>query len=100
MFDNLRGEKFWLFLREPGCVPQRKGPWNKDRSADVLREFIRARPTAYIDYVWIGHLGYPEVQHGPEVLQMIDGRSMSVGRKHNERVRVAEAARKETTDGE
>src|SRR5690606_21691982 len=85
-----RNNRFWLSLREPGCIPDRKGPWPKDQTAKVLREFIAERQTAYIDYITIGDDG-PLIEHGPEVLQMVDGRSMSVGRKHNARVREAEA---------
>ena len=42
--------------------------------------------------------GHPQIEHGPEVLQQTDGRSMSVGRKHNSRVREAEAALKGGVD--
>lgn len=87
--DNGLVERFWLSLREPGCVPVRKGPWSTDKTAEILREVIAARPTAYIDYIWLDSLGEPQIEHGPEVLQMQDGRSMSVGRKHNQRVREA-----------
>ena len=88
-------QRFWLSLREPGCVPDRKGPWPIADTAKVLREFIAARPTAYIDYITLDTFGHPQIEHGPEVLQRTDGRSMSVGRKHNSRVREAEAALKE-----
>lgn len=83
-------DMFWLVLREPGSVPQRKGPWPRSRVRAVLREFITARPTAYIDVLTIGSDG-PSVQHGPELLQMLDGRSIGVGRRHNARTRAAHA---------
>lgn len=85
-------DRFWLSLREPGCVPVRKGPWHRSAMAKVLREFIAARPTAYIDVITVGFDGSPEVQHGPEALQMRDGRSMRTASRHNDRVRKAEAA--------
>lgn len=85
-------DRFWLILREPGMVPNRKGPFKRDDAAKVLREFMAANPTAYIDHLTIGADGSPDVEHGPLVLQYLDGRSMSVGKKHNERVRAAEAA--------
>lgn len=86
------GDRFWLTLRDPGRLPERKGPWPASQTASILREFIAARPTAYIDVLtWSPGYG-PLIQHGPEVLQMRDGRSMSVGRKHNARTREAHAA--------
>jgi len=84
-----REGRFWLIVRAPGKVPERKGPWPHREAAHRLREFIAARPRAFIDVLTIDHDGTPEVEHGPEVLQYTDGRSMSVGRKHNQRVRDA-----------
>jgi hypothetical protein len=80
---------FWLIVREPGMVPDRKGPWPHRDTAKVMREFIAARPRAFIDVLTIGPDGTPDVQHGPEALQMADARSMSIGSKHNVRVRAA-----------
>jgi hypothetical protein len=85
-------ERFWLVLQEPGCVPERKGPWRTRALASTLREFMAARPTAYIHVLRLDFFGDPCVEHGPEVLQMIDARSMGAGRKHNARVREAHAA--------
>lgn len=85
--------RFWLIVREPGCVPDRKGPFIIADTAKVLREFMAANPTAFIDYLTVGPDGSPDVEHGPLVLQYTDGRSMSVGRKHNERVREALASK-------
>lgn len=85
-------ELFWLVLHEAGCVPERKGSWPIGDSAKVLREFMRARPEALIDYVTVGEDG-PSVEHGPEVLQMLDGRSMAFARRHNQRVAGAFARR-------
>ncbi|MFN3582957.1 hypothetical protein [Phenylobacterium sp.] len=76
---------FWLVLHEPGCVPVRKGPWPMKQTAKVLREFMRARPAAIIDYVTMGPDG-PDFEHGPTALQIADGRSMNFGRRHNKRV--------------
>lgn len=80
--------RFWLILHEPGCIPELKGCWPAGQTAVVLREFIRARPNAYIDVLTVDH-GAPDVQHGPECLQVLDGRSMGVGRDHNARTREA-----------
>ncbi len=85
-------ERFWLIIREPGMVPDRKGPFKIIDTAKVLREFMAANPNAFIDYLTVTPDGEPYVDHGPQVLQMSDGRSMSVGRKHNERVKAAALA--------
>jgi hypothetical protein len=85
-------DRFWLVLQEPGRIPERKGPWKHSETARILREFMAARPTAYIHVLTLGDDGTPHVDHGPEVLQTIDGRSMSTGRAHNQRVRKAHAA--------
>ncbi|MEH0194597.1 hypothetical protein V7S57_02560 [Caulobacter sp. CCNWLY153] len=86
-------DRFWLILKEPGRVPELKGPWlnGKGVMTKTLREFIAARPTAYIDVLSWGASG-PLVQHGPEALQVLDGRSMGVGRKHNARTAEAHSA--------
>ncbi|EGI55000.1 hypothetical protein SUS17_2081 [Sphingomonas sp. S17] len=90
--NTIRESLFWLIIREPGRVPDRKGPWPLKQTASILREFMAANPQSFIDYLTIGADGSPYVEHGPEVLQMTDGRSMSVGSKHNARVREAATA--------
>ena len=85
-------ERFWLIIREPGMVPDRKGPFKITDTAKILREFLAANPNAFIDYLTVTPEGEPYVDHGPQVLQVADGRSMSVGRKHNERVKTAALA--------
>jgi hypothetical protein len=82
-------DRFWLVVHEVGLVPQRKGPWPKRMTASVLREFIAANPTAYLHVLTVDGDGVPDVEHGAEVLQMLDGRSMNVGRKHNARCKAA-----------
>ncbi|RST30131.1 hypothetical protein HMF7854_04300 [Sphingomonas ginkgonis] len=90
--------RFWLVFQEPGCVPNRKGPWPVSRLAETLREAMKARLTSYIHVLTVDEQGVPHVEHGPEVLQMLDGRSMSTGRKHNARVREAETIRQQQSD--
>lgn len=75
-------DRFWLILREPHCVPERKGPWPAKMTAQVLREFMDARSGAFITVLTIGHDGGPIVQDGPECLEMIDGRSMPRAERH------------------
>lgn len=84
-------ERFWLVLQEPELVPKLRGPFQISGMAATLREFITANPTAYIHVLTVGEDGDPQVEHGPEALQVLDGRSMGVGRKHNERTRAAHA---------
>lgn len=50
-----------------------------------------ARPSAYIQVLTVGEDGVPEVQHGPELLTMIDGRSAPKARRHNASVAQAHA---------
>lgn len=83
--------RFWLEIREPGCVPQRKGSWPLGQTAAILREFMAAWPNAYITVVTIGHDG-PDFEDGPEALQMADARSMATGTKHIKRTRAAHDA--------
>lgn len=74
-------QKTWLILREPGKVPERKGPFPHSNIAVVLREFMKARPSAYITVLtWGGN--EPDVQDGPECLEMADGRSSSIASRH------------------
>lgn len=72
---------FWLELREPGCVPEFKGPFLLTETAHTLREFMKARPEAFITVVTIGHYG-PDFQDGPECLMMTDYRSKSTALAH------------------
>jgi hypothetical protein len=75
--------RFWLELREPNCVPERKGPFHSHTRATVLREFMEARPSAFISVVTLSHDG-PDFQDGPECLMMADGRSTKTALKHIE----------------
>lgn len=77
--------RFWLIVHEPGKVPDRKGSWPRSQLPQIMREFIAARPTAYLTVLTVGADGSPDVQHGPEALQMADGRSMRTGSAHNAR---------------
>lgn len=86
----LRHRRVWLILREPGCVPERKGPFPYRTIAKTLREFMTARPSALIDVLTVE--GSPEIEDGTQVLEMSDGRSSSVARRHRETTRAAFAA--------
>lgn len=73
--------RFWLELREPRCVPERKGPWPRADLARVLREFMDARPRAFITVVTWGDEG-PAFYDAPECLSVCDGRSKARARRH------------------
>jgi hypothetical protein len=81
--------RFWLIVHEPGKVPDRKGSWPRSQLPQIMREFIAARPNAYLTVLTVGADGSPDVQHGPEALQMADGRSMRTGSTHNARTLAA-----------
>lgn len=72
--------KTWLILREPRRVPERKGPFTPEALAATLREFMDARPSAFITVLTCE--GNPEVQDGPECLEMIDARSKKTAATH------------------
>lgn len=86
-------DRFWLILQEPRRVPERKGPWPTRDNVKILRACMAARPSAYITILTVDDDGVPWVQHGPEWLAMMDGRSRSVVRRHNRSVLAAHAAR-------
>jgi hypothetical protein len=81
--------RFWLIVHEPGKVPDRKGSWPRSQLPQIMREFISFRPNAYLTVLTVGSDGSPDVQHGPEALQMADGRSMRTGSNHNARTLAA-----------
>ncbi|WP_136617022.1 MULTISPECIES: hypothetical protein [Mesorhizobium] len=73
---------FWLELREPGCVPQGKGPFPAALTTKTLREFMEARPSAFITVVSFDAYGRPMFQDGPETLMQADGRSTQRAMRH------------------
>ena len=81
----------WLILRAPGKVPRLKGPFPRANLVDTLREFIEARPEAFITVLSISETG-PMVDDGPETLEILDGRSAPTARKHRASTRAAFAA--------
>lgn len=84
----------WIILREPGCVPQRKGPFPSRNFKATLREFMEARPRAFITVLtWHPALG-PEVEDGPQCLEIMDGRYRNIANHHRESTRHAFAMAK------
>lgn len=77
MFD-----RFWLILREPHCVPERKGSWPIERLKSTLVEFMSARPGAFITVLTVDDDYTPLVQDAPEALMMLDFRYRYRARRH------------------
>lgn len=74
-------DRTWFILREPGKVPERKGPFRATQVREFLIELFDARPTALVTVLSIVN-GYPDVQDGPECLEMIDGRYRARAARH------------------
>jgi len=80
-------DRFWMLVRDPGCIPERKGPYLKADTAARIREFMRARPFSFLSILTVDQSGQPSIADGPEVLQSLDGRSVSFASKHIARLR-------------
>lgn len=81
----------WFILREPGCVPQLKGPFPPEQVKPFLVELTTFRQDALITVLRLGDDGMPDVQDGPECLEILDGRLRARAARH--RARSAEAWR-------
>lgn len=71
----------WFILREPGCVPERKGPIPSAMCKKFVIELMEARPNALITVLTLAESG-PLVQDGPEFLMMLDLRQRGRARRH------------------
>ncbi len=80
----------WIIIRDPGCVPDQKGPFLPTQVAGFLREVFAARPTSLVEVITVHDGGKQiSVQDGPQCLMMIDGRSTSVALRHIKQCRAA-----------
>jgi hypothetical protein len=84
-------ERRWFILREPGCVPQLKGPFPPKMVKGFLRELMEHRPHAFVTVLSISY-GQPVVEDGPECLEILDGRMAATARRHRQSTRKAFAA--------
>lgn len=75
----------WVVIRDPGCVPDLKGPFLDSQIADFLREVFKHRQQSFVEVVTVHDSGI-DVQDGPEALDVIDGRSAPVARAHRKRL--------------
>lgn len=76
--------KDWIELREPGRVPERKGPFTTPTMLKgFLVELFKCRPAALVSVVTCDFAG-PEFQDGPECLEMMDRRYRHLAKRHRE----------------
>lgn len=76
----------WIVIRDPGCVPDVKGPFRPVQVAPFLREVFECRPYSFVEVLTVTYGGIVSVQDGPECLEMTDGRSAPIARKHRARL--------------
>lgn len=81
----------WLILREPGKVPERKGPFRPEAMKATLREFMEARPSAFITVVDVSD-GEIIVEDGPQCLEILDMRCSPTAKKHRASSSLAHAS--------
>lgn len=84
----------WIIIRDPGCVPDLKGPFPDSMVKQFIREALECRMGSFITVATI-HDGRLNVQDGPECLEMMDGRSRSLARRHRESTRVHQQPKQE-----
>lgn len=86
-------DRVWIELREPGLVPDLKGPFpSGPKVISFLREVFRERPTAYATVITLDYEGRPLLQDGPEYLMVADGRSMRSAARHIDRTEATHSA--------
>ena len=76
----------WVIIIDPGCVPDRKGPFLTGRHLkQFLIEAMAGRP--YSQILVIGCEGAPSIEDGTNTLEMMDGRSAPTARRHRDRLK-------------
>src|SRR4051812_1193031 len=83
----------WIIITDVNCVPDLKGPFPDSMLKQYLREALEERMGSRIAVATI-HDGSLSVQDGPECLQMMDGRSAPLARRHRASTRVIQQERK------
>ena len=78
----------WIILREPGRVPELKGPLARSGLKAFLFELTEVRPQAFITVLTMYESG-PSVQDGPECLEMIDRRYSKRAARHRQNTKLA-----------
>jgi len=79
----------WIELREPGMVPERKGPFNTPvHLKQFLIELFDVRPAALVSVMTM-HSSGPSFEDGPQVLEMMDGRQRHRAERHRRNTEAA-----------
>lgn len=83
------GFKAYVELREPGKVPQQKGPFTTgDHLKKFMIEALDVRPSALITVIEVMETGIV-LNDGPEWLEVQDGRQRHRARRHRKNSRAA-----------
>lgn len=77
----------WIIIRDPSCVPDRKGPFPDHLVKQFLREALEARMGSFVTVATINGTDL-SVEDGPQYLEIMDGRFRSLARRHRESTRV------------
>lgn len=75
-------DRFWLELRAPDCVPERKGPFPVRDTARIIREFLEANPRCLFTVVTVDDAGVPLFEDAAETLEILDGRLRHLVKRH------------------
>lgn len=79
---------FWVLVRDPGCVTERKGPFSSQALPTFLRDLFQTRPFSLVDVLHWGPDG-PSVTDGPQALMVEDWPSADVARNQINRLEEA-----------
>lgn len=85
MAEVEHASRHWVIITDPGCVPDRKGPFLTGAQLKrFLREAIAGRPYSHL--IVISCADDPVVEDGTQCLEMLDARSFPTTRKHRARL--------------
>ena len=80
-------QRSWVIITDPGCVPDRKGPFlNATQLKRFLREAMAGRPYSHLMVLTCSDI-QPGIEDGTQCLEMLDARSFPTTRKHRERLK-------------
>jgi hypothetical protein len=71
----------WIIIRDPGCVPDRKGPFPDVMVKQFLVEALEARMGSFVTVATIDGTDL-RVEDGPQCLEIMDGRYRHLARRH------------------
>ena len=85
----------WIIIRDPGCVPDLKGPFPNHLLKQYLREALEARMGSFVTVATVEDDNL-RVEDGPQYLEIMDNRFRSLARRHRYSTRITQGV-KETT---